>query len=67
MNSKITTGYLDIVELPFSKHQHCKNRVVRIWIPDDYDPNDKTKLYPVIYMHDGQNIFNYFDKSGSNN
>ena len=56
MNSKITSGHLDIVELPFLDTK----RVVRIWTPDDYN---KDKKYPVIYMHDGQNIFNYFDKS----
>lgn len=56
MNSKITTGHLDIVELPFLNAK----RAVRIWTPDDYS-NDKK--YPVIYMHDGQNIFNFFDKS----
>ncbi|MBQ0009042.1 MAG: alpha/beta hydrolase [Firmicutes bacterium] len=56
MNSKITTGHLDIVELPFLGTK----RIVRIWTPDDYN---KDKKYSVIYMHDGQNIFNYFDKS----
>jgi len=33
------------------------NRVRRIWIyiPEGYDDSDKR--YPVIYMHDGQNLF----------
>lgn len=56
MNSKITTGHLDFVELPFLNTK----REVRIWTPKNYS---KDKKYPVIYMHDGQNIFNFFDKS----
>ena len=36
-----------------------EKRAIRIWTPEGYNPNDKNKLYPVIYMHDGQNIFKY--------
>lgn len=32
-------------------------RDVIIWLPPDYD-SDANKRYPVLYMHDGQNIFN---------
>ena len=32
-----------------------RERNIRIWLPEDYDGNKK---YPVIYMHDGQNLFN---------
>lgn len=55
MNNKITCGTLQIVELPFFKEK----RIVRIWLPEGYDFSNKNKLYPVIYMHDGQNIFKY--------
>ena len=63
MNSKITTGQLDIVNLSFSSIPNYGKRKIRIWTPEGYNPDDKSRLYPVIYMHDGQNIFNFFDKS----
>ncbi|CAN5453211.1 alpha/beta hydrolase-fold protein [soil metagenome] len=31
-------------------------RNVDVWLPPDYDENQNEK-YPVIYMHDGQNLF----------
>ncbi len=33
-----------------------KNRQIRIWCPPGYDQQDGRR-YPVIYMHDGQNLF----------
>jgi predicted alpha/beta superfamily hydrolase len=33
-----------------------QDRDLVVWLPPDYDA-DKTRRYPVIYMHDGQNIF----------
>ena len=33
---------------------HVESRAVRVWTPADYDPSIK---YDVIYMHDGQNLF----------
>jgi predicted alpha/beta superfamily hydrolase len=32
-----------------------KKRTIRVWLPNDYDPNS-SKRYPVLYMHDGQNM-----------
>ncbi|MDH3588472.1 MAG: alpha/beta hydrolase-fold protein [Gammaproteobacteria bacterium] len=32
------------------------SRHVEIWLPPGYDDNE-TKRYPVLYMHDGQNLF----------
>ncbi|MBK7598300.1 MAG: hypothetical protein IPJ07_07135 [Acidobacteria bacterium] len=31
-------------------------RNVDVWLPPGYDGN-KARRYPVLYMHDGQNIF----------
>lgn len=31
-------------------------RTVRVLLPDNYDSNS-TRCYPVLYMHDGQNLF----------
>ncbi|MBQ8292573.1 MAG: alpha/beta hydrolase [Bacilli bacterium] len=36
-----------------------KNRLVRIFIPSDYDENSN-KTYPVIYMMDGKNLFDKY-------
>ncbi|MGR9049828.1 alpha/beta hydrolase [Halobacillus faecis] len=40
-----------------------ENRIVRVYLPEGYNPNDK-KRYPVIYMHDGQNVFRDSDAIG---
>ena len=33
-------------------------RNVVVWLPPDYtDPANATRRYPVLYMHDGQNVF----------
>jgi predicted alpha/beta superfamily hydrolase len=33
-------------------------RMLRIWLPPRYDaPGNETKLYPVLYLNDGQNLF----------
>ena len=45
-------GNLDIYEN--FQSQHVAPRTVRVWTPSDYDPEQK---YEVIYMHDGQNLF----------
>ncbi|MCH5299236.1 MAG: alpha/beta hydrolase [Ruminococcus sp.] len=41
----------EIVTLPYSKTE----KDIYIWTPDDYDESEK---YSVIYMTDGQNLFN---------
>lgn len=46
------TGKIDIYEDFQSKF--IASRTVRVWTPSDYDPHKK---YDVIYMHDGQNLF----------
>ncbi|MDE5659000.1 MAG: hypothetical protein K2I25_08240, partial [Muribaculaceae bacterium] len=39
---------------------HCRqldaSYIVDVLLPEDYDPN-AAKRYPVVYMHDGQNLF----------
>lgn len=32
------------------------NRTVRIWLPPSYDDSPEAR-YPVLYLHDGQNVF----------
>ena len=36
--------------------QFVPARHVDVWLPDDYDKQSKTR-YSVLYMHDGQNLF----------
>lgn len=45
-----------IVELTDFASTTVKPRNISIWLPPGYDTSVKTR-YPVIYMHDGQNIF----------
>lgn len=35
--------------------RHAKARRVSVWTPPGYETSDET--YPVLYMHDGQNLF----------
>jgi predicted alpha/beta superfamily hydrolase len=35
---------------------HVARRNVDVWLPPSYD-RDSAKRYPVLYMHDGQNLF----------
>lgn len=51
-NSPEVTGDLDIYE--DFKSQFVASRTIRVWTPSDYDPQKK---YDVLYMHDGQNLF----------
>lgn len=34
--------------------RYVPERTIAVWLPEDYD---STKKYPVLYMHDGQNLF----------
>ncbi|GGF28469.1 hypothetical protein GCM10010954_29410 [Halobacillus andaensis] len=40
-----------------------EKRKVRVYLPQSYNPYNK-KQYPVIYMHDGQNVFRDSDAIG---
>lgn len=46
-------------QIQYFKDQHADgllNRDVIVWLPPDYD-KDLSKKYAVLYMHDGQNLF----------
>lgn len=46
-------------QVQYFKDQHADgllDRDVIVWLPPDYD-KDLTKKYAVLYMHDGQNLF----------
>lgn len=44
-------------ETIYLESQYMENREVTIWTPENYSPINKNK-YVVLYMHDGQNVFN---------
>lgn len=44
-----------LIEYPDFASAHVTARNVTVWLPDDYDA--KGARLPVIYMHDGQNLF----------
>jgi enterochelin esterase-like enzyme len=48
------TGTLDSYQDVPSKHVAARN--VDVWLPPGYAQNPR-KRYPVLYMHDGQNLF----------
>ncbi len=48
-------GKLQIIP-DFASPQLANQRKLRVYLPASYDEN-KAKRYPVLYMHDGQNLF----------
>ena len=36
--------------------KYVAKRNVEVWLPPDYE-RETTRRYPVLYMHDGQNVF----------
>ncbi|MDP4119722.1 MAG: alpha/beta hydrolase-fold protein [Bacillota bacterium] len=57
--SSVTGGTLDIVTLTMSQFSDNRTRNIRIWLPNGYNSKDTSKKYPVVYMHDGQNCFDW--------
>lgn len=39
------------------KYNENREKKIFIWTPDSYDPSDKDTKYSVIYMTDGQNLY----------
>jgi len=52
-----------IIENTIIKELDNRPRTLRILLPDGYD-TEPTKRYPVLYMHDGQNLFDPSGYSG---
>lgn len=44
-----------LVEYPDMASAHAASRNVTVWLPPGYD--ESNARYPVLYMHDGQNLF----------
>ncbi len=50
-------GYIHIIR-DFYSYPEQENRVLRIFTPVAYD-HEPDRRFPVLYMHDGQNVFNH--------
>jgi predicted alpha/beta superfamily hydrolase len=50
----VLTGIIERIQAVPSVH--VKARDLIIWLPPDYKDANNTKTYPVLYMHDGQNL-----------
>lgn len=53
---RTATGFTHILDMDFDMPQLQRKRRIWVWLPPDYY-TDTTRHYPVLYMHDGQNLF----------
>lgn len=58
--TSLTRGTLTKVSLDMPQYGDGRKRTIRIWLPDGYVATDTSKRYPVLYMHDGQNLFDSY-------
>ncbi|MDA1265536.1 MAG: alpha/beta hydrolase-fold protein [Planctomycetota bacterium] len=50
------TGHLDLFDITSERLENT--RKLRVWLPPGYDAEENaTRRYPVLYLHDGQNVF----------
>lgn len=54
--STLTRGRLEIFTVAMDDFNPHRLRTVRVWLPEEYQAKSDKK-YPVLYMHDGQNLF----------
>ncbi len=52
-------GHL-IMSDPVYSPQLNNSRHLLVWLPNSYDTTGRTRHYPVLYMHDGQNLFDAY-------
>lgn len=57
IESTLTCGKLEMIEMSMPQFSDGRKRTIRIWLPEGYDGEDSEKKYSVLYMHDGQNLF----------
>lgn len=56
VTSAQVTGEVDVVE--FRSENFDNTRALRVWLPPGYhDEENQQATYPVIYLNDGQNLF----------
>ena len=54
----IPVGTLQTFEMEMVPYPDHRRRTIRVWLPEDYDGK---KRFPVIYLHDGQGVFQLGD------
>lgn len=55
----IPNGTLKTFDMEMKPYPDARMRTIRVWLPEDYDG---VKRFPVLYMHDGQNLFRGMDE-----
>ena len=53
----ISTGALYIKEIYVNVNNEDKKRLVRVYLPSNYEFENPSKRFPVMYMMDGKNLF----------
>ena len=56
----ISSGTLYTAEVYIEGLKEDPNRLIRIYLPSNYDFTDSAKRFPVIYMMDGKNLFDKY-------
>ena len=46
--NSVTGGTLETFTLPMPQYTDGRERTIRVWVPDGYDPENKDKLYPCL-------------------
>lgn len=57
-SDRVAEGTLQTFNIKMVPFSDGRTREVLVWFPKGYNSKDKSKTYPVIYMQDGQIIFN---------
>ena len=56
--STVVGGKLEVFELSSEAFDSGKPRKIRVWVPNSYFESETENFeFPVMYMHDGQNLF----------
>lgn len=56
----VTRGELILKTFIMDNYPDKRTRTIRIWLPPGYDANNTNKCYDVLFMHDGQNLFDKY-------
>jgi len=54
VENKSVTRHGNLIRIDSFSSMHVESRTILVWLPSDYDT---TKKYAVLYMHDGQMLF----------
>lgn len=56
----VTRGKLELITLKMPQYNDNRTRTIRIWLPPGYETSTAATRYDVLFMHDGQNLFDAF-------